>query len=211
VSIRILIADDYLMIRRRLRVVLESQLDVEVIAGVSDGRAAVRCCQELMPDVVLMDVSMPRLNGIEATRQIVHLAAQIKVLAVSAHSNLRTVRGMLSAGASGYVLKNRVFEELVDAVRAVVAGHTYLSATVRRGIVTTWIEHLTESGQSLADEERAVLKGLHSGKCSDTLASDLCAGPGVVKQICNEILSRTGEPDLKLLVRHVIPDGEHRG
>ena len=199
------------MIRRRLRVVLESQLDVELVAGVSDGRTAVQCCQELIPDVVLMDVSMPRLNGIEATRQIVQLVPQTKVLAVSAHSNLRTVRGMLSAGASGYVLKNRVFEELVDAVQAAARGYTYLSATVKRGIVAAWIDHLSVSSQSLSDNEKAVLEGLRSGRCSDQLASDLRIGPEGIKQVFHEILSRTVESDLTLLVRHVIGDGKRRG
>ena len=198
------------MIRRRLRVVLESQLDVDVVAGVGDGGTAVQRCQELLPDVVLMDVSMPRLNGMEATRQIVHLAPQTRVLAVSGYSNLKTVRGMLSAGASGYVLKNRVFEELVDAVQAAVRGRTYLSAIVKRGIVTAWIEHLSTSGPSLADNERAVLEGLRSGTCLDKLTSDLRVGREGIQQICHEILSRTVESDLTLLIKHIIPDGEHR-
>jgi DNA-binding NarL/FixJ family response regulator len=133
-SMRILLADDHRLIRKGLRGLIEKQPDMEVVAEAEDGHAAVRLASEFSPDIVLMDISMPGMDGIEATRQIVAEDPGVKVIALSMHSNRQFVQEMLSAGASGYVLKDCAFEELADAIRAVMAGGRHVSRGVGGGI-----------------------------------------------------------------------------
>jgi len=123
---RVLLADDHEPYRQRLRVCLEQEPDIEVVAEAGDGRAAVRLVGELQPDAVVMDVTMPLLNGIEATRLITESFPAVKVLALSMHRDRRFVEGMLAAGACGYVLKENALVQLPDALRTVTGGGTYL-------------------------------------------------------------------------------------
>ena len=129
-SIRILLADDHKITRQGLRSLLDKQQDMEVVAEAEDGRTAVRLAGELSPNVVIMDVTMPDLNGVEATRQIVGQSPDVKIIALSMHSDTLFVTEMLRSGASGYLLKDCAFEELARAIHAVVAGKTYLSPAV---------------------------------------------------------------------------------
>ena len=130
-SIRILLADDHKIMRDGLRSLLEKKPDMEVVGEAEDGRKTVQLARRLKPDVVIMDVSMPDMNGMEATRRIIAQLSGIKVVALSVHSDRRFVAGMLSAGASGYLLKDCAFEELENAIRAVVVDRTYLSKGTR--------------------------------------------------------------------------------
>ena len=129
-SLRIIIADDHENIRKNLRVFLEEQTGMEVIAEAEDGIMVIKLSSEFNPDVVIMDITMPNLDGIEATRRIVAESPDIKVIALSMHSDRRCVREMLSAGASGYVLKDSGFDELCEALRAVINNQTYLSPEI---------------------------------------------------------------------------------
>ena len=126
-SVRVVLADDCRFVRDRLRELLECEPDIEVIGEVEDGGAAVAAARRLRPDVVVMDLVMPHVNGIEATRQIAAAGTAVKVLALSMHADRRFVAGALKAGASGYVLKDCAGEELVEAVRAVAADRIYIS------------------------------------------------------------------------------------
>ena len=129
-SVQILIADDHQMLREGLRAILEKDENVEVIGEASDGRTAVEMARTLLPDVVVMDISMPDLNGVEATRQIKAENPAVKVIALSRHSDKRYVLRMLEAGASGYVLKSGAYDELRRAVEAVSRGDSYLSPRI---------------------------------------------------------------------------------
>jgi len=121
-SIKVLLVDDHAIIREGLRSLLEKQPELEVIADTDDGRRAIELVRELLPNIVVMDISMPGLNGIEATRQITAEFMDVKVIALSIHSKRRFVADMLSAGATGYILKECLFDELVQAIKAVSAG-----------------------------------------------------------------------------------------
>ena len=129
-SLKVLIADDHGIIRQGLRSLLEKQEDMEVVAEANDGREAFDLVRECEPDIVIMDITMPNLNGIEATRKIVGDFPGTKVIALSMHSNRRFVAGMLKAGASGYVLKDCLFDELANVIRTVSGGGIYLSPSI---------------------------------------------------------------------------------
>lgn len=130
-SIRILLADDHKMFREGLRALIEEQTNMKVVGEAEDGRAALWLARKLSPDVVVMDISMSGLNGIEATRQIMSAAYGIKVLALSMHDDHRIVEEMVMAGASGYLLKDCAFEELIHAIRKVAEEGTYFSPKIR--------------------------------------------------------------------------------
>lgn len=130
-SIRIVLADDHAAWRQHLRATLADESDVQVVAEAADGQAALHLVHALVPDLVLIDVIMPQLSGIEATRRILAAHPAVQALALSMHADRRFVESMLRAGASGYVLKERVFTDLVSAIRSVVAGQPYLSPPLR--------------------------------------------------------------------------------
>lgn len=133
-GIRILIADDHKVVREAIDSLLSKEPGMEIVGEAKDGRAAVQLARELQPNVVVMDINMPNLNGIEATRQIVHELPGVKVVALSVRSDRRSVREMLKAGASGYVPKHCAFGELVSAIRSVVSNQTYLSSQIKYAI-----------------------------------------------------------------------------
>jgi DNA-binding NarL/FixJ family response regulator len=129
-STRVLLADDHTAMREALRALIEQRADLELVGEAEDGRAAVRLALELRPDVVVMDVSMPVMDGIEATSRIAAAAPGTKVVGVSMHADRRLAKAVLEAGASGYALKDRADEELVSAIRVVTAGETYVSPRI---------------------------------------------------------------------------------
>lgn len=148
-AIKVLIVDDHKIVLDGLRVLLEGESDLRVVASVEDGSTAIRKAAELAPDVVVMDIRMPGLDGVSATRQILALAPATKIIALSAESDVRSVDGMFRAGATGYLTKHRAFAELVQAIRAVLQGRVYLSQEiarlVTRGYVTSPVASLERS------------------------------------------------------------------
>ncbi len=129
-KIRVLIADDHRIVRDGLRTLIKKEKDMEVVGEAEDGRAALDLTRKLKPDVVIMDITMPDMNGITATRKILDDLPEVKVIALSMHSDRRFVAGMIEAGASGYLLKDCAFEELAEAIRTVHSSETYLSPQV---------------------------------------------------------------------------------
>ncbi len=129
-SIRVLLADDHKLFREGLRSLIEEQPRMKVVAEAGDGRTALQFAQSLSPDVVVMDISMPEMNGMEATRQIICSAPGVKVLVLSMHNDIHFVAEMLKAGASGYLLKDCAFEELIHAIFVVAEQATYLSPQI---------------------------------------------------------------------------------
>jgi DNA-binding NarL/FixJ family response regulator len=163
---KVLLADDHRIVREGLKSLLAAQPDMQVVAEASDGRQAVEMARELAPDVVVMDVAMPQLNGIEATRQIAADEPGMKVVALSMHSDRRFVSEALKAGASGYVLKDGAFDELINAIRAVASDKVYLSPRVAGVVVEDYVRRLPARANahgaqpaSAAPDEAAARRG----------------------------------------------------
>ena len=160
---KIILADDHPLLRQALRNVLEKQRDFEVIAEASDGEEAVKLATKLFPDVVIMDISMPKLNGLEATRQIKANCPAIAVLVLTVHSDEEHVLSILQAGAGGYLTKSVYGDEVIHAVRALVAGETVLSHSVSRQILKYAFQHTTkpvslDTGDKLTARELEILR-----------------------------------------------------
>lgn len=210
-TIRVLVADDHKILREGLRSLLESQDDMEVVAEAEDGRTAVGLARELKPDVVVMDVAMPDLNGIEATRQIVADSPNVAVIGLSMHSDRRFVAGMLSAGAYGYLLKDCTFDELVEAIRSVVAGRRYLSPAVTGVVVDDYVRRLTKEESVpcsvLTAREREVLQLLAEGKSTKEMASQLHVSVKTIETHRQKIMEKLGLHSVAELTKYAIREG----
>ncbi|HSC86227.1 MAG TPA: response regulator transcription factor [Polyangiaceae bacterium] len=171
----ILLADDHQLLREGLRGLLDAQPELRVVGEAGDGRTAVKMALELEPEVVILDVSMPELNGIEATRQIVAALPKTRVLSLSMHTDRQTVVEALRAGASGYLAKMSPFQEMLRAVRTVAAGQRYLSQSVAGAVMDELLNPGAPSSaySELTSREREVLQLLAEGKSSKEIASAL--------------------------------------
>lgn len=164
-SIRIVLADDHAIVREGLKSLLEHDLHMEVIGEAQDGEESITLARTLDPDVVLMDVTMSQLNGIDATRRIVAENPSVKVIALSMHSDKQFISEMFSAGASAYLAKDCVLDELDRAIKAVLARRAYISPSVAGTVVRDYLDHLNASPPSiLTTKERAVLQLIAEGK-----------------------------------------------
>ena len=209
-SIRILLADDHQILRQGLRTLLEKQPDIEVVAEAEEGRKAVQLARELSPDVVIMDIAMPDLNGIEATRQIITEIPGVKVVALSMHSDRRFVARMLKAGASGYLLKDCAFEELVRAVRTVAVGRIYLSPGIVDVVIEDYLRRLQENDfpfSLLTPREREVFQLLAEGKTKRQIASRLHVSVRTVDSHRQHIMSKLGIRSVAELTKYAIRAG----
>jgi len=210
-SIRILLAEDHKIMREGLRSLLEKQPDMEVIAEAGDGREALRLVQETSPNIVVMDVVMPDLNGMEATRQIVGECPGVKVIALSMHSDNLFVTEMLKSGASGYLLKDCAFEELARAIRAVVGGKTYLSPAISGVVIDDYLHRLSKSDFSdsevLTDREREVLQLLAEGKSTKQIALKLHISVKTVETHRRQIMNKLDIHTVAELTKYAIRKG----
>ena len=171
--IRILLADDHAMVRKGFRLILAAQPDMEIVAEAGNGREAVELAEKLHPDVVVMDVAMPELNGIEATRRLMASSPRTRVLALSMHKDSVYVREILRAGARGYLLKESIDSDLVNAVRAVAKGDGYLSPGVSDAVLSDYRRHVTDPLDLLTSREREVLQLIAEGKTNKEIANML--------------------------------------
>src|SRR5512139_11945 len=166
-KVRILIADDHTILRDGIRALLEDEPDMLVVAEAEDGRTAVRLACQLKPDVVLMDIAMPLLNGLEATRQIKHDCPQVKVLILTMHENEEYIRQALANGAMGYILKDAAARDLLGAIRSVYHGETVLSPAITRLVIEDYLRwgdlNTSEPCDNLSSREREVLQLIAEG------------------------------------------------
>lgn len=208
---KILLADDHAIIRQGLRSMLEQQPDIEVVGEVEDGRKALESVQELNPDIVIMDISMPNLNGIDATRKIVAGPGGTKVIALSIHSSKRFVTEMLKAGASGYMLKECLFDELVEAIQSVLKGGIYLSPRITGVVVDDYVRRMSHKYQPEAPEltarEREVLQLLTEGKSTKQIALQLHVSTKTIESNRRNIMDKLGIHSVAELTKYAIREG----
>jgi len=206
--IKILIADDHGVVAEGLKHLINAQPDMEVIATVADGREAVRVARESQPDVVLMDLSMPELNGADATRAILERDAKCRVIVLSMYAEREYVRRALKAGASGYVVKRSAAKEVVDAIRAVFAGQRYLSPKVADVVIDDYAGD--EKGDLLARlsaREREVLQLLAEGRTGAEIATRLALSQKTVETYRARLVEKLGIRDVAGLVKFAIQRG----
>jgi DNA-binding NarL/FixJ family response regulator len=210
-KIKVLLADDHQIMREGLASLLEKHPDLVVVGQAGDGREAVRLALELQPDVVVMDISMPGLNGIEATRQIVAAGSGIKVIALSVHAKNPFVIEMLQAGASGYLLKYSAAEELTQAIRLVLQGQTYLSPQIAGQVVESYLAKQSPAGASvftvLSPREREVLQLYAEGKITRQIAALLHISPKTVEFHRRQIMDKLGVSSFAELIKYAIREG----
>lgn len=209
-SIRIILADDHAIVRHGLSRSFQQEEDLEIIAEAEDGRSSVKLARELSPDVVVMDIGMPDLNGIEATRQITRESPQVKVIALSMHSGRKYVTEMFKAGASGYLLKNCDFEELVDAIRIVVGGKTYISPSISDVVVKDYLRGSAEEDSAfsvLTRREREVVQLMAEGKTTKQVALSLYISPKTVESHRLNIMNKLDMDSIAELTKYAIQEG----
>lgn len=210
-EIRVLLADDHKIVREGLRFILEMESDINVVAEAGTGRMAVQLAMEIEPDVAVIDVAMPEMNGIEATRRILCEKPDIKVLALSMHSARRFVEEALAAGAKGYLLKDCASEELVRAIRTVAAGETYLSPKVADMIVKGYMKRLPESEAPartlLSTREREVLQLIAEGHSTKEIAFALEVSIKTIETHRQQIMKKLNLHSVAALTRFAIREG----
>ena len=194
-KITIMLADDHPLVRKALRDVLEKQADFEIVAEAGDGEEAVKIATELVPDVVLMDITMPKLNGIEATRQIKAKCSNIAVLVLTVHDDSEHILGILEAGAAGYLTKRVFGEEVIHAIHSVVAGETVLSAEIFQQILKHAMRYATKPitiavGEKLTVREIEILNWAAKGKSNKDIAAELNLSQATIKSYLSDIFTK---------------------
>ena len=206
--IRILIADDHEVVAEGLKHLVEAQADFQVIATVGDGREAVRVAKETEPDVVLMDLSMPELNGADATRAIIDARPECRVIVLSMYAEREYVRRALKAGATGYVVKRSAAKELVEAIRAVHGGQRYLSPRVADVVIDDYAaDGKADLLEKLSTREREVLQLLAEGRTGSEIAQRLTLSQKTVETYRARMVEKLGIRDVAGLVRFAIQKG----
>ena len=210
-AIKVLIADDHQIVRQGLRTLLEREPDLEVVAEADNGRSTVRLARESHPEVIIMDVAMPDLNGIEATRQIISEMPKVKVIALSMYADRRFVANMLKAGASGYLLKDCASEELVRAIRVVLAHKTFLSPGVADIVVKDYVQTPLGPEASvfniLSNREREVLQLMAEGKSTNQIAELLHVSVKTVETHRQQMMQKLKMHSVAELTKYAIREG----
>ena len=209
---RLVIAEDHTILREGLKALLSTRADLEVVGEATDGREAVRAVQELNPDLILLDLSIPRSNGLEALKEIKRLSPQTKVLVLTVHKTEDYVFTALQAGADGYVLKDSSASELILAVRSVLSGERYLGPAIAGTVVSGYLgsrdgKPLRPSFDDLSTREREVLKLIAEGYRTKDIAEYLCISPKTVEKHRANLMDRLNLHTVSALTTYAIEKG----
>ncbi len=211
-GIKVLLVDDHVIIRESLRQLIETQSEFEVIGEAEDGQSAVQLTAELLPDVVIMDIGMPNLNGIEATRQITRNCPTVKVLSLSMYFHRQYITEMMKAGSSGYLSKDCAFDELVRAIRVVVAGQRYLSPQIAGFVIDDYVHNIDhhedgDSPRKLTRKEYIVLQNLAEGKTSKETALAMQLSVKTVEAYRRQIMNKLNLHSVAELTKYALLNG----
>ncbi len=211
-KLRLLLGDDHTLVRHGLRKILEERADWEIVGEADDGRSAVKKALALQPDVAVLDIGMPLLNGIDATRQIVHKAPNVKVLILSMHSDETYVTRALNAGATGYLLKDSAGKDLIKAVTAVSQGEAFFSPAVSRLMLDDYMRRAATSGvtdryDTLSDREREIFQLVAEGRSNKEVAELLGISPATVETHRARILQKLDIHNTAELVLYAVRRG----
>lgn len=211
-ALRILLADDHTVVRQGLRRVLEARPEWQVVAEAGDGREAVRLAEETQPDVAILDVAMPLLNGIEAVRQIARKVPSTRMLVLSMHADEAYVTQMLRAGAAGYLLKDSADVDLLQAVDAVSAGKSFFSPAIARVIADDYVRHLADRGATdrfglLSEREREIFQLIAEGKTNKEIAAMLFVSPSTVDTHRSRIMEKLDVHSAAEIVLYAVRKG----
>ena len=208
---RIILADDHNIMREGLRSILENELRMQVVGQADDGRTAVELAKKLKPDIIIMDISMPELNGLEATRLIVQDVPGVKVIALSMHSDKRYVSEMLNAGASGYLLKHSAMDELSQAIQTVLANKKYISPDIAGVVIDDYLHHLSSvkpaEATALTAKEREVLQLISEGKSTKEIAAKLHVSVPTIDTHRQHIMEKLRIYNIAELTKYAIRQG----
>jgi DNA-binding NarL/FixJ family response regulator len=206
-KIHILLADDHAVVRQGFKMILAAQPDMEIVGEAGNGREALDLAGQLQPDVIVMDVAMPELNGIEATRRVADVSPRSRVLALSMHKDSVYVREILRAGARGYLLKDSIASDLLAAVRAVARGEGYLSPGVSDAVLNDYRRHVTDPIDLLTSREREVLQMIAEGKTNKEIATVLNLSVYTVDAHRGRIMEKLNVHSVTDLVRFAVRCG----
>jgi len=208
-TITIVLADDHTIVRQGLAKLLEAEPDIQIVGEAENGREAVTKVEELQPNVVIMDIAMPLLNGIEATRQIRKISPHTKVIILSMHSHDRYISELISLGASGYLLKDSTGGEIIKAISAAIKGDTYLSPSISRRVIEDYLSLKKKSPQEdlyarLSNREREVFQMIAEGHSTKEISEILCVSPSTVKTHRANIMEKLQIDNIAHLIQFAI-------
>jgi len=207
-SLKIIIADDHKIMRDGLRNMLEKEPGMEVIADAKNGREAVRLAEQLRPDILIMDISMDDLNGMDATRSIIAKGLGTKVVALSMHADKRFVAGMFEAGAMAYLLKDCAYDELLQAIRQVMSGRTYLCSMISGVVIRDYIQRMRKNEPSLlSPREKEILQLLAEGSTTKRIADQLNVSVKTVETHRQHIMDKLNIFSIAELTKYAIKEG----
>jgi two-component system response regulator NreC len=207
-SVKIIIADDHKIMRDGLRNMLEKESGLEVVAEAKNGREAIQLTEQLRPDIVIMDISMDDLNGMDATRTIVGKGWGTKIVALSMHADKRFVAGMFEAGAMAYLLKDCAYNELVQAIRQVVSGRTYLCSMISGVVIRDYIQRMRKSEASLlSPREKEILQLLAEGSTTKRIADQLKVSVKTVETHRQHVMEKLNIFSIAELTKYAIKEG----
>ncbi len=211
-SIRIVLCDDHQIIREGLRSLLDKQDDMQVVGEGTNGNDAVALVEKHSPDVIVLDVAMPDLNGIAAARRLRESHANLRILALSMHSDRRFVTGMLEAGASGYLLKDCAFAELASAIRTVATGGLYISPRIAGNVLREFVQHTKPPRKnsrsiSLTGREEEILQLIAEGKSTKDIATALSVSVKTIETHRTHIMQKVGAHNIAALTKYAIREG----